>query len=319
MKRILITGAYGFVGTNLSNYLASNKNHELIALDLNRPVDSQYSTCHTWSDIETIDFETIDTIVHLAGKAHDTRKTASEQEYFDVNVGLTMQIHRAFLRSKASKFIFFSSAKAVADTVAGRSLMEDVVPNPTTPYGRSKLAAEEYILRANSPEGKAVYVLRPCMIHGPGNKGNLNLLYKLVKQGIPYPLGRFENLRSFASIGNVAYVVREIIDKSIKSGVYLVCDDEPVSTNELIELMAESLNRKPRIWSVSKKIVHMIAATGDLLHLPLNSERLQKLTESYVVSNEKLKSALGIIKLPVSAKDGLLQTFEGFLNSSRNA
>lgn len=319
MKRILITGAFGFVGTNLSDYLARDKSKELIGLDLVGRKDSHYSGVHTWKDFESIDFDSIDTIIHLAGKAHDTSNTASEKEYFDVNVGLTMQIYPAFLRSKGSKFIFFSSVKAVADAVSGTSLTEDVVPHPMTPYGKSKLAAENYISSMNPHEGRSVYVLRPCMIHGPGNKGNLNLLYGLVKRGIPYPLGKFNTLRSFASIENVCYVVRELIDKAIQPGIYLMSDDEPVSTRELIELITSSLNRNPWIWNVPKGLVQMFAYAGDLLHLPLNSERLKKLTEAYVVSNEKLKSALGIRSLPVSAKNGLLRTFDSFANQSHNS
>jgi nucleoside-diphosphate-sugar epimerase len=319
MKRILITGAFGFVGSNLSRYLASDQSMELIGLDLIGRKDSHYSRVFTWKDLESIDFDSIDTIIHLAGKAHDTNDTASENEYFDVNVGLTKQIYPAFLRSKACKFIFFSSVKAVADTVAGTVLTEDVVPHPMTPYGKSKLAAENYLSSMNPHEGRSVYVLRPCMIHGPGNKGNLNLLYGFVKQGMPYPLGKFNNLRSFASIENVTYVVRELIDKTIQPGMYLVGDDEPVSTRELIELMARSLDRNPRIWNLPEGLVRMFAYAGDLFHLPLNSERLKKMTEAYVVSNGKLKSALGISELPVTAKDGLLRTFSSFLNQSRNS
>ena len=81
-------------------------------------------------------------------------------------------------------------------------LTEDTIPNPKTHYGISKLQAENYILDQKLPEGKRVYILRPCMIHGPGNKGNLNLLYTLVKKGFPWPLGAFENQRSFLSIDN---------------------------------------------------------------------------------------------------------------------
>jgi len=76
------------------------------------------------------------------------------------------------------------------------------------------------------------------MIHGPGNKGNLNLLYKLVQKGLPWPLGAFENKRSFTSIDNLTHIITQIIEKEIDPGIYQIADDEALSTNELIQLIA---------------------------------------------------------------------------------
>jgi nucleoside-diphosphate-sugar epimerase len=150
------------------------------------------------------------------------------------------------------------------------------------------------------------------MIHGPGNKGNLNLLYSIVKKGIPWPLGAFENKRSFLSIDNLSFVIRQLIEKDIEPGIYQVADDEPLSTNQLFSIISESLGKKPRVYNISRGLIKSLARTGDLLHLPLNTERLKKLTESYVVSNSKLKTALGIERMPVSAKSGLAMTLESF-------
>ena len=151
------------------------------------------------------------------------------------------------------------------------------------------------------------------MIHGPGNKGNLNLLYSVAKKGIPWPLGVYENARSFCSVDNISYVVEQLIIRdNIESGIYHVGDDEPISTNELIELISESVGKKPRIWKLPKGLINAMAATGEALHLPLNKQRLQKLTENYVVSNRKIKSALGIEKMPVSVRHGMKRTLESF-------
>ena len=150
------------------------------------------------------------------------------------------------------------------------------------------------------------------MIHGPGNKGNLNLLYKVVKKGIPYPLGAFENRRSFTSIDNLSFVINELIEKEVLGGIYNVADDESLSTNELIAIIAHSLNKSNRTWSWNKQFIQVVAKLGSALHLPLNTERLQKLTENYVVSNAKMKNALGIDKMPVSAKAGFTKTLKSF-------
>ena len=293
---IYITGSSGFVGKNLSNYLLER---------------SFQVTAYTRNTI--LDLTDVDALVHLAGKAHDLKKTSNQDEYYLVNTELTQKVFDAFLASDAKLFITLSSVKAVADEVQGE-LTENHQSHAITHYGKSKLLAEQYILSKEIPEGKRVYILRPCMIHGPGNKGNLNLLYKLASKGIPWPLGAFQNKRSFCSIDNLMFIFKEFIEREdIPSGVYNVADDTALSTNEVISILAESQNRKPKIWRISKKLIQIIAKIGNVLKLPLNEERVQKLTDSYVVSNQKIKTAIGK-PLPVSSREGLLKTFKSFKN-----
>jgi nucleoside-diphosphate-sugar epimerase len=257
-----------------------------------------------------------DIVIHLAGKAHDLRNISNQEEYYQINTELTKKVFDAFLASDAKVFITLSSVKAVADEVKGE-LSEEQIANPITHYGKSKLLAEQYILSKKIPEGKRVYILRPCMIHGPGNKGNLNLLYKLASKGIPWPLGTYENKRSFCSIDNILFIIKELIEREdIPSGVYNVSDDQALSTNDVISILAESQNRRPKVWKVPKGLIKSLAKLGDVLRLPLTTERLQKLTESYVVSNQKIKTAIGK-PLPVSAKEGLLKTFNSFHKSAQ--
>jgi nucleoside-diphosphate-sugar epimerase len=310
--KVLITGAFGFVGTNLSASISNSSNADIMALDINEPDNHLYNSFVNWNELEKLQNFQFDAIIHLAGKAHDTKNTTDEKDYFDINLGLTKQIFEFYLQSKARKFIFFSSVKAVADKVVGEQLSEDVVPNPQTAYGKSKLAAEKYILSQILPEGKKIYILRPCMIHGPGNKGNLNLLFKIVQTGIPWPLGNFDNIRSFTSIDNLSFVITQILENEINPGIYNVADDEVISTNSLIKLIADSLGKKQRIWKVNKNVIVNLAKLGDIIKFPLNSERLEKLTESYVVSNRGLKNALGIEFMPVAAADGLKKTLASF-------
>lgn len=306
---ILITGIHGFVGSNFVN--AMKTQHTLYGLDIVSPQKEGVTKTFKWNELERL--PSIDCIIHLAGKAHDTKNATEEQAYFDINVGLTKIIFEHFLASDSSKFIFFSSVKAVADTVEGKLLTEETIPAPKTPYGKSKLAAEKYILSYQSQSSnKKIFILRPCMIHGPGNKGNLNLLYHLASKGIPWPLGAFENQRSMVSIDNLAWIIEQIIEKDIEPGIYQIADDEPLSTNQLIELIATSQGQKVDIWKINSKLITFVARIGDKLHLPLNSERLKKLTESYVVSNAKLKKAFGIEKMPVSAEEGMRKTLAYF-------
>jgi len=298
--KVTITGTSGFVGKNLLPYL---QNLQLDTATISR----------TELDLP-ISFKNELAIIHLAGKAHDLKKSANPTEYYKVNFELTKKLYDTFLKSEAKRFIFVSSVKAAADNIDG-VLTEDIAPNPQTDYGKSKLMAEKYIQSQPLPEGKSFYILRPCMIHGPGNKGNLNLLYKFVQKGIPYPLASFENKRSFLSIENLCFVIANLLSKDISSGVYNVADDDALSTNEVVGILAISMSKKAKLWAIPNKLIRGLAKIGDIFKLPLNSERLNKLTENYVVSNAKIKKALGV-SLPLKVRDGLIITAKSFQNNS---
>ena len=306
--RILITGVHGFVGSNLVADLS--KQNELFGLDIIAPEKEGVTKTYSWEDLDNGLVPEVDAIIHLAGKAHDTKNQTEAEIYFKINTGLTQKIYDYFLESSAKKFIFFSTAKAAADKVDG-VLTEDVVPSPKGPYGESKIAAEKYILE-RLPQDKDVYVFRPCMIHGPGNKGNLNLLYNVVRKGIPWPLGAFENRRTFTSIENICFAVNGVLTKDVPSGIYNMGDDEALSTNELIEEICKSLGKKAHIWKLPKGLMNGMAKVGGALHLPLNPETLRKLTENYISSNAKIKKALGVEKMPIGAREGLKKTLESF-------
>lgn len=294
MKSLFITGSSGFVGQNIIKYF--NSVYEISKFSKNLEININQ-----------------DVVVHLAGKAHDLKNTLNTQEYYIVNTELTKKVFDNFLKSDAKVFITLSSVKAVSDKL-DYELTEDYKPSPITHYGKSKLQAEEYILNKRISEGKRVYILRPCMIHGPGNKGNLNLLYKIVSKGLPWPLGSFENKRSFCSIDNLCFIIKELIENDkIPSGIYNVSDDEPISTNDIIKLIALNNKKKYYIWKIPKFIIFTFSKLGDLLKLPLNTERLNKLTENYIVSNNKILQAINK-SLPLGSKEGLIKTFNSFIH-----
>lgn len=316
--KILITGVHGFVGSNLVEALKNE--HLIYGLDIVSPFKDGVRFTFSWDFLDKPrEIPEVDAIIHLAGKAHDTKNQTEADTYFKINTELTKTIFDYFLRMpKCKKFVFFSTAKAAADKVEG-VLTEDVVPAPVGPYGESKIAAEKYIQETfetwnlkHETESKSVYIFRPCMIHGPGNKGNLNLLYNVVRKGIPWPLGAFENKRTFTSIGNICFAVNGVLTKDVTSGIYNMGDDDALSTNELIKEICQSMGKIPHIWKLPKGLMNGVAKIGGSLNLPLNPERLRKLTESYVSSNAKIKKALGIEKMPVEARAGLKETFKSF-------
>ena len=302
--KVLITGSSGFIGQHMLTNLQRN---DVQCVPFSRKNGCTYAEI----SIDWINNEKIDVIVHLAGLTHDTNNVNNEELYYEVNTELTKGLFDKFTASNASGFIYLSSIKALAD-MSDNLLTENLTPNPKSVYGKSKLAAENYLLKQSQKSNKRVVILRPAMVYGPGNKGNLNSLYQIVAKGIPWPLGEYENLRSFCSVENLCFIVNEIIQNpSIASGIYHIADDEPVSTNDLIREIAKVLKKKPRIWKAPKCLVNFIARLGDSVKLPINTERLHKLTSSFRVSNGKISAAIGK-PMPVSVRDGLFKTLSSF-------
>lgn len=282
-----MTGSHGFVGTNLFEALSSE--HEIIRWDIRS--DNELPDC--------------DAVIHLAGKAHDTKNVSREEAFYEVNTELTKKIFDAFLKSAAKKFIFFSSIKA---------------QDGDTAYAISKRNAELAISQKDEVRRKKckdVYILRPCMIHGKGVKGNLPLLFKFVKRELPWPLAAFENKRSFASMGNVSFVVDRLLCSDVESGIFNVCDDKAISTNELIGIICDCLGNETHLWRIPKWLMTGLARLGDVLHLPLNTERLGKLTEYCIVSNREIKIALGIDRMPIDAKEGLRESIRYLIKEQK--
>jgi nucleoside-diphosphate-sugar epimerase len=295
MKNIFITGDTGFVGRNIL---------------------TQFSDQYTFTkyDRKNIDLTNIDIVLHLAGKAHDF-DNSDNFEYYNSNTELTKKIFDSFLESNAKTFITLSSVKAVADSV-DIELTEQDKPNPKTHYGKSKLLSEQYILSRKLISDKRFFILRPCMIHGLGNKGNMNTLFEFVKIGLPWPLGSFDNKRSFCSIGNLCFVLNELIlNENIQSGIYNIADDDPISTNHIIKLISSVMNKNQKIFSISPKFIKLCARIGDFLYLPFNTIMLNKLTQNYIVSNKKIKNAIKK-NLPIKSEDGLLMTFYSFYKNN---
>lgn len=303
---VAITGNSGFVGVNLAPYL-ENKGNDIVGVS-RTPLKSNELK---YSGLNLTVWNSINAFIHLAGKAHDLKNTSKENDYYKVNTELTKILFDQFLESDCEVFIYMSSVKAAADNLKGK-LDENFEPIPVTAYGKSKLAAENYILSKNIPENKRVYILRPCMIHGPNNKGNLNLLYSFISKGIPYPFGKYFNKRSFVSIENLCFIINELIDNNkIESGIYNIADDVSLSTIDIVRVISEVLNKPTRIMKLPKLFVRFLAKVGDFFPIPINSERLLKLTENYEVSNLKIKKAIQK-KLPLSSIEGIKKTIISF-------
>lgn len=314
---VVITGVRGFVGRNLKSYLIEHSEYSLTGASRDRSSlaihKSDLHAICSYDEIYAGKYE-FDSYVHLAGKVIDVAKKGQVEDYYKVNFEQTKKIFDRFLNdSKARKFIFVSTIHVL--TEKPKCILDECYPpKPFTPYGKSKYLAENYI-KDNCSGDKKYYILRPSMIHGPGNKGNLNMLYGLISRGIPYPIGNVNNKRSFVSIDNFSFIINEILSQDIKSGLYHIADDDPTYTHELIHLIASEIGTKPKIVSVNMKLLEGVAKIGDYLPIPLNQHRLQKLTGDFIVSNKKITKAIGK-DLPVKSWDGIKKTIQSFVDDS---
>lgn len=296
---INLFGASGFIGRNLRTELLTC--HEVFSISLHD---------ENWRDKLRKDA----IFINLVGKAHDHNKTATKKDFFKVNVDFVKDIFDEFVRSEASVFIHISSLAALEEFHSKEALTEGNPCNPDSWYGKSKREAEIWLLNQKLPVNKKIIILRPPMVHGAGDKGNLGLLYKLISKGIPYPLASFKNKRSFISIDNFIFFIKEILNNHAKlsTGIYHISDDEPVSTMQIINIIKKVTHKNTPNLSLPKSFAKALAKMGDILPIPLNSIRLKKMTSDLILSNQKIKSTLGIKQLPQTAEEGLEKTITQF-------
>lgn len=294
--KIAILGNTGFVGKNLIN---SYKDFDLLLPSLRNS---------DWAD----GLNDADVFINLIGKAHDHNGIASEKDFFFANFELVKEIYNSFLKSQAKVLIHISSIAALEEFQSDHSLKENDICRPYSWYGKSKRAAEEWLFDQDLPVDKKIIILRPPMIHGVDDKGNLGLLYKFISKGLPYPLSSFDNHRSFISMDNFSFFIMSIIKNfdRIKSGIYHIADDETISTNEIIDIIKKIENKKILNLYFPKLFINAIAKVGDIIPFPINSTRLKKMTGNLEVSNQKIKEELGITKLPLTAEEGIRITIK---------
>ncbi|MVZ65758.1 NAD-dependent epimerase/dehydratase family protein [Sphingobacterium sp. DK4209] len=298
MSNVHIFGATGFIGTHLSSYLIKNGSN-VVAQGIREGMPN-------------LSLDTATVFINLIGKAHDHSGNSTKEDFYYANLELTKKVFRLFQSSKAHLFIQISSIAAVEEFQSTTPLGEDEKCRPDSWYGKSKREAEEWLLNQPIAEDKKVLILRPPMVYGPGDKGNLSVLYKFISKGYPYPLASFNNRRTFISINNFNYFIFKILTNthSIKDGIYHIADDQSISTSEIISIIKRVSKKNIPNIALPSLLVKVIARIGDFIPIPLNSKRLKKMTGDFLVSNEKVKIALSISDLPDSTEKCLEETFD---------
>jgi nucleoside-diphosphate-sugar epimerase len=289
--KILVTGANGFIGKALCNEL-ENRGLPYNTLSYK---DISYHQLH--ADIEVV--------IHLAGRAHVTRETHQDtvQAYYESNVLATVNLARHAAKAGIKRFLYVSSIKVNGEeTEAEKPFRESDVPVPADDYGKSKLEAEQMLLKIAIETGMEVVILRPPLVYGAGVKANFLSLIRWVNSGWPLPLGAINNRRSMVYVGNlIDALLACAYHPEARGQVFLISDDESVSTAGLAKALASALHRSIMMLNVPKAILKFL---GGLIG---KNAAIDRLTQSLVIDNSKIKRLLGWHP-PYTFEDGIKAT-----------
>jgi nucleoside-diphosphate-sugar epimerase len=285
-KKVLITGVSGFVGVRLAKYLLNN-GYKVIGASRTDPQIDNVEFCPIGDLKDGFDWAQllngVDYVVHLANRAHKMNdKPENEYLYFKVNVDATLNLARQAAEQKVKKFIFVSSVKAAGEGTDEKSLSEIMSSSPADAYGRSKLQAEQQLEKLAAESDMSVVSLRPPLMYGPGVKGNMASLIKMVKKMPILPLGGIKNRRSFIGISNFSSAIAAVLscEKQI-TGMYYISDGNAISTSELVDLLI-------KVFSPATRNLVLPGAFWYYLNkIPLLKEKTRRLTGSLEVDCSK--------------------------------
>jgi nucleoside-diphosphate-sugar epimerase len=286
-KVALVTGANGFVGGHLVDALASRGWRVRRALRAAvAPDDAAVGDINGQTNWDRA-LQGVNAIVHLASRVHVMRETASDPlaAFREVNVAGTRRLAEAAIHAGVKRFVFVSSIKVNGERTTDRPFDENSPAAPRDAYGQSKLEAEEALRAMRELD---VVIVRPPVVYGPGVKGNILRLMKLVDRGVPLPLGRVRNRRSMIGVRNLCdFLVKCAGDSRAAGELFLICDDEALSTCELVRRIGSMLNRQARVWPFP---VSAMRAAASLVGA---GETIARLTESLEVDSRKAREMLG--------------------------
>jgi len=316
-KKVLITGASGFIGRALNQKL-SEKDYDIRFVVRSKQLSSCEGPCNGCK-IFTIDGSRedlgltnamcdVDTIIHLAARVHIMRDSEPDPiaAFYKTNVDLTKKLVDIAVISKVKRFVFISSLHVTGNESFFAPLNEKDVPNPSSPYAISKWEAEQYLNEIAKKNGMEVVIIRPPLVHGPRVKANFLSLLKLTKIGLPLPVGSLNGKRSMISVNNlVDFIVCCIKHPKAANETFFVSDDEDVSTKELFIKLIKLFGKRPLLLPVPAKILYIL---GDLLG---RKSIVERLCAPLQVNITKAKTLLSW-KPVQTLDDGLKETVEWY-------
>jgi len=266
MRRILVTGAAGYIGRNLCSHLLKNgyevtgsllnqKESELLPEGVKPIVTGAISGETDWSKA----LEGVDGVVHLAAIVHkkETQDKETEDLFRRTNTDATAALAKQALEKKIRSFVFLSTVAVYGVNKTTEPLTVNSPINPITYYGKSKWEAEQKLTALFEKVGSSLTIFRPTMVYGPKAPGNFARLSKMVRMGIPLPLGSVNNKRHFVFIEKLISLILEGLGK-VKPGIDLrfACDEKPLSTKELVQMASQWQGKKARILPFPPVLLH---------------------------------------------------------------
>jgi len=324
--RILITGGSGFLGMHLVRFFSQKGFRIRATFNTRKPNDTTTGQVE-WAKVDYISssqawnnlIKDVDCVIHLIGRAHVFKESGQRdlRKFREINVYPTQALAESCLHSrKIKRFVFISSVSTVCSS-STQPINELSPCRPETGYGMSKLEAEN-LLKETLQDKISWCILRPAMIYGPEDPGNMRRLIELVRMGLPLPLANVHNARSFLYIGNLLEIMAKVLDHdNAKFKTYLVSDDESISTPELIRMIAKMLNKKVLIFPFPVVILRLMGKFGSLLEkkmnisIGINAYSVDRLIGSLVVDNSSIKHDLDL-QMPYSFYDGIKQTLSNW-------
>ncbi|MEQ9623688.1 UDP-glucose 4-epimerase family protein [Coleofasciculus chthonoplastes] len=320
MKSALVTGSTGFIASHLIPLLIQQgwKVRAAIRNPTNK-LPSEVSTANLGNIDGFTQWEPtltdMDTVIHLAARTHILHDNTPnpEAEFLKPNVQGTANLVKQSIAAGVKHFIFISSIGAMA-TLSDHPLTETSPCQPDTPYGRSKLQAEQALIKLASQSSMTWTILRPTLVYGSGNPGNMERLIKLINRGLPLPFGLVNNRRSLLYVGNLVDAIATCLTHpNAKNQTFLVSDGQDLSTPELIRKIAYHLERPCHLLPVPPSMLKLAGHLGDTIEqftkrpLPLNTSTIDRLLGSLVVDSSHIRNTLNW-EPPYTIDEGLSKT-----------
>ena len=286
MKKILITGGSGFIGSKLINHL-SESDYSIRMLSRNPNPSNETVCCDLGQDkIPNSVFNSVDTVFHLAGYAHDLNNSIhSEYLYRAINVDATIDLAELAVDNGVERFVYVSSVKAGGPSASGDCMAEKDQKEPEGIYGKTKREAEIKLLDIGHHSGMHVSIVRPALVYGPGVKGNLQLMQSGIKNGWFPPLPEVNNRRSMVHVDDVVQALILVAnDYRAKGEIFIATDGQPYSSRQIYEASCYLMGKTLPQWSVPKLIFDIASSLNKKL-----SYKVEKLLGNECYSSKKLQ------------------------------
>lgn len=310
MKRVLVTGATGFVGSALVAKLTQADGYVPVAVT-RRPFafPDRVETCQV-RDLSELAAKLggIDTIIHCAARVHVMREEAADPlaAFRKDNVDTTLQLAEDAARAGVRRFVFLSSIKASGEETFAKPFTELTQPQPETPYGRSKLEAEEGLRAIAGRTALEVVSLRPPLVYAAHAGGNFARLLRWLCRGFPLPLGSVTNERSYIALENLADVIVRCIDHpAARNELFLVSDDEDLSTPDMLRAVAGGMDKEPALLPFPVPLIRSVAAMVG------QRDAARQVCGSLAIDSRKVRAVLGW-QPPLTAREALQAAGAGF-------